>query len=463
MLFSHSVDPSRRVTSTNWHPLRVLQRLSYVVWLGSLLMAGSFNTASANELLNAYHKALQYDPNYAAARAIFEAEAKSNDLAAAAFMPTVNLTLSSDQTNYERRELAARAVQVNDYQSTGLVLRVTQPLFSMDRLGYKRENEIRAVQAEWVLAQARQDLVLRLLQTSFNYLLSLDQITQAQAQAQALQAQLQQLEGLLGSRIVTRTEVADARARHELAQVLIRTTQSQLEVHKLEFMKLTGELPSQALQTLRGNPDLTAPMPSNPQQWIDAAKEGGLKVMAQRAALALAEASLERSKAGYYPSVSLVATRQQGDHPNYFTKFERNDTVSFQLSMNLFDGGNTTTLKDQARARADRARSELAATQHDLAIEAGQAYWGVINGIEQVKAVEKAVAAAEIALEGTRLGIKANVKTYADELNSVQLLYSSRRDLQKERYTYLINRVQLLLATGTTEESIEQLLLNLMP
>ena len=59
--------------------------------------------------------------------------------------------------------------------------------------------------------------------------------------------------------------------------------------------------------------------------------------------------------------------------------------------------------------------------------------------------------------EGTRLGIKANVKTYADELNAVQLLYSTRRDLQKERYTYLISRAQLLWAAGLPEDALLQL------
>ena len=126
-------------------------------------------------------------------------------------------------------------------------------------------------------------------------------------------------------------------------------------------------------------------------------------------------------------------------------------------------GGNTRTQTQQAVAQAERARNDLLSAQHDAAIAAGQAYWGVVNGLEQVKAMEQAEAAAQLALDGTRLGIKANVKTYADELNSVQLLYQTRRDLQKERYGYLLARVQLQLAAGLNQEGLLELIAGLMP
>lgn len=417
----------------------------------------------AGGLFDSYQKALQFDPDYAAARASYDSDVKSRDLAAAAFFPSINLSLSSDRTHYRRQDLASPVVQSSAYDPTAAALRLTQPLFSMDRLAYRHENELRAVRAEWVLAQARQDLALRVVQTVFNYLLGLDQIALAQAQAQAVQAQLTQLEQMLASRSSTRTDVADARARYELALVQIRAAQSQVQVRRLEFIKLTGAEPAPGLQPLAGSPALQAPEPQEPQAWTEAARERSFKVMAQRATVQLAKVGIERVKAGYYPSVSLVASRQQSSNPNYFTASERTDNLSLQLNMNLFDGGNTRTQTAQAVAQAERAGNELQAAQHDAAIGAGQAYWGVVNGIEQIRAMEQAVAAAALALQGTQLGIKANVKTYADELNALQLLYATRRDLQKERYNYLLNRVQLLSAPGLAEEALLALLAGMLP
>jgi outer membrane protein len=244
--------------------------------------------------------------------------------------------------------------------------------------------------------------------------------------------------------------------------VQIRQAQSQLEVKKLEFIKLTGEAPSAALKPLTRSPVMHAPQPLNPETWMNAAREQSYKVLAQRANVQLAKASIDRVKAGFYPSVSLVASRQQSYGSNYFTDNERTDSLGVQLSMSLFDGGNTRTLTAQAVSQTERATNELRSVQEDAAIGAGQAYWGVVNGMEQVKAMELAVEAAELALQGTRLGIKANIKTYADELNAVQLLFATRRDLQKERYTYLLSRTQLLWSAGLSEKDLAELLMSLL-
>ena len=427
-----------------------------------ILIATSLSATGTTGLSDYYLKALQQDPDYAAARANYEAEIKSRDLAGVSFYPTLNMTAAADNAQYQRRDVGVKTTQFTGYDPLTVGIRLTQPLFSMDRIAFMAESEARAARAEWVLAQARQDLALRVVQTAFNYLLNLDQLALAKAQADAMKAQLTQLEGLLVSKTSTRTEVADARARHEIALVQIRQAQSQLEVRKLEFIKLTGQPPDANLLPLANNPVLQLPEPLDPQAWTDAARERGYKVLAQQASVKLAQAGISRAKAGLYPTVSLVASSQQAREPNYFTAADRTDTLSLQLNMNLFDGGSTRIQASQAVSQAERAQNELLSAQHDAAIGAGQAYWGVVNGIEQVRAMVQAVAAAELALEGTRMGIKANVKTYADELNAVQLLYATRRDLQKERYTFLLSRVQLMSAPGMTQDDMAAMLRGLL-
>lgn len=434
-----------------------------VLQVAIVLIAAYAHSSWAEGLFDYYSKALRADPDYAAARATYDSEIRSRELAAQAFLPSINLSASREFDTYKRRDLAPPTELSRTYDPTVLGLRLTQPLFNKDRSGYKRENQIRAERAEYALAQARQDLALRVVQTAFNYLLTLDQIALAQAQTEAVQAQLTQLEALLTSRSSTRTDVADARARYELARVQIKTAQSQLEVRKLEFLRITGEVPGQGFKPLSANPLLQTPEPLDPQQWVDAARERSFKVQAQRATVQLADVAIERIKAGFYPSLSLVAGIQQAKNPNYFTSLERTSNISLQMNMNLFDGFNTQTQTAQAVSQAERARFELQAAQHEAGIGAGQAYWGVVNGVEQIRATEQAVAAADLALQGTRLGIKANVKTFADELNAVQLLFSTRRDLQKERYTYLISRAQLLWAAGLPEDALLHLFAGMSP
>ena len=427
-----------------------------------LLMAGLCSAVGASTLLAYYEQALQRDPDFASARALYQSDIRSRDLARSAFLPSINLSASSDRTQYQRRDLNASTVTSSGFDPSSVAVRLTQPLFNKDRSAFRRENELKADRAELVLAQARLDLGLRVVRAYFNYLLTLDQLALARAQADALQAQVTQLEHLLQSRTTTQTEVADARARRELAVVQIRAAQSALEVRKLDFIKLTGELPSSATVPLGRSPRLLAPEPADVHAWTKAAMESSFKVLAQRATVQLADVAVDRAKAGFYPQVSLVASRQRAHNSNYFTSMEQTDALSLQLNMNLFDGFNTRTVVEQSVAQAQKARFDLESAQHDSANAAGQAYWEVVNGIEQIRAMELAVAASELALTGTRMGIKANVKTYADELNAVQQLFTTRRDLQKERYSYLINHALLQSAVGSTDDAPVQVLAALL-
>ncbi len=282
-------------------------------------------------------------------------------------------------------------------------------------------------------------------------------------EADAYRAQVRQVETLLASRSATRTDMADARARLELSIAQGRVAESALEVRRLEFTRLTGEAPSALLQPLTANPVLVPPEPRQPESWIDAARERNFKVAVFRAAVQLAEAGVDRAKAPLYPTLSLVASQQASRSPNYFTGAERTTNLAAQVSVTLFDGGIARTQATQAGFQVERARHELEGARQDATVAAGQAFWGVVNGIEQVRATEAAVRAAELTVEGTRVGIAANVKTFTDELNAVQLLFQARTNLQRERYTYLSNRVQLMLGTGLDEAALRALLDTVSP
>lgn len=420
------------------------------------------SNALATGLFDLYSRALERDPAYLAARAQYDSDALARDLAGGAFLPSVNLSASYGKTYNKRGDQNFNPSQDAVFDPAVVSLRLTQPLYSKDRQAFRRENLARADRAEWALAQAKQDLAQRLVEASYNYLLTLDQITLTQAQAKALEGQVTQLESLLASRSSTRTEVADARARFELAKGQIAAALSQLEVRKLEFIRLIGTPPPASLQPLANSPPPQSPEPADPQAWIDAARERSYRVRTQRGTVEQADAAIDRIKAGFFPSVSLDAGLTQSTNPNFFTTREQTASINLQLNWNLYDGGSTRVQTAQAVAQAQRARHELDQVQHEVAISTGQAYWGVVNGILQVQATEKAVSAAELALDGTRLGIKANIRTYIDELNAVQLLFTTRRDLQRERYNYLVNRSQLLWSAGLADEALASLLSSML-
>ncbi len=412
-------------------------------------------TAVAGETLKAhFYQALQVDPDYNSARASYEAERESLPLGRAGLLPSLDLSGYQYRTEYERRDLLTRADLNRTYDNNETTLRFAQPLFDMQRWSAYQEGELRAERAVIVLADARQDLMLRLAQAWFNYLLSMDTVDLAKTQSQALVAQRIRVENLYRGGSATVTDVEESRAREQLAAAQELAAKSAFETRKREFSKFTGVMPVPS-QRLTSTPLVNAPEPADVEQWVAAARAGNLKALAQQMAVAIAEAQLSGINARFLPSISFVASKQQGRDPNYFTASEGNTQYGVQLAMNLFEGGRTVAAKRQAAAQRDKARSDLESLQADAGVRASQSYFDLLNAKAQLAALEQGLRSAQISLVGMEVGQRAGLRTNSDVLNAQQQVFSTRRELQKERYGYLMNRLLVLAAVGAlTDEQL---------
>ena len=102
-----------------------------------------------------FERALQFDAEFAAARATHDAEVQGTRLAAAAFRPTLTVTASADQSWTRREDLASGQALSRDYAPLGWGLRLAQPVSTKDRQGDPTANNNRAVRPTHVPAHAR--------------------------------------------------------------------------------------------------------------------------------------------------------------------------------------------------------------------------------------------------------------------------------------------------------------------
>ena len=77
----------------------------------AVLLCAAWQVAGATTLLEYYDKALQRDPDFAAARASFETDIRSRELARSAFMPSLNLSANADRTPPTRTPPVTRATR----------------------------------------------------------------------------------------------------------------------------------------------------------------------------------------------------------------------------------------------------------------------------------------------------------------------------------------------------------------
>ena len=79
------------------------------------------------------------------------------------------------------------------------------------------------------------------------------------------------------------------------------------------------------------------------------------------------------------------------------------------------------------------------------------AYFGVVSGQSQVKALEAAEASSQSALDANRLGYQVGVRINIDVLNAQSQLFQTKRDLAQARYNVLLGNLRLRQASGVLQ------------
>jgi len=104
----------------------------------------------------------------------------------------------------------------------------------------------------------------------------------------------------------------------------------------------------------------------------------------------------------------------------------------------------TLSLEEKARNDLEGARRSV-----DQAIRS--AYFGVVSGQSQVKALEAAEASSQSALDANRLGYQVGVRINIDVLNAQSQLFQTKRDLAQARYNVLLGNLRLRQASGVLQ------------
>lgn len=77
----------------------------------------------------------------------------------------------------------------------------------------------------------------------------------------------------------------------------------------------------------------------------------------------------------------------------------------------------------------------------------------IVNGVARIEAYQQSVKSNEVALTGTKKGFESGIRTNVEVLNAQEKLFSAKRELAKERYRLIYNRISLKQVTGLLTET----------
>ncbi|MGQ9684863.1 MAG: TolC family outer membrane protein [Thiobacillaceae bacterium] len=408
--------------------------------------------AVAENLSDIYRLALANDPVYAAAREAYRAGLERLPQARATLLPSLNLSAFARNTDTDLSTVPGST----STQPYGYGLTLTQPIYRKQNLETLAQARLTVTLAEQQLRLARQSLLLRTAQAYFDVLLAEDNLATAKAQKQAFAEQLAQAKRSFEVGAATIVDSHEAQARHDLAVAQEIAAANDLEVKRRALEKLIGR-DAPRLNPLKDPVALPLPSPSGMDPWVQQAQEQSLGVLLSQSAQEIARREVDRQRGGHYPTLDLTASyndsrRTSTLHGSGTSVNLKSGTIGLEFNLPLYQGGGTDARVREAVANLERARHELDDARRQAALQAREAYLGVVSGDARTKALEQALVSNEAQLKSTKLGLEVGVRTRVDVLNAEQQRYATLRDLYAARYQVLLAGLRLKAAAGILAE-----------
>lgn len=422
-----------------------------------LCLGAGASTAGAESLLEAYRLALEGDPRLAAARLEHEATEQTIRQARAGLLPSVVLEL--EKTNERQNILSSQNAVIGTGKSRfpidAYTLTISQPIFKLAAWERLNQAEASVKQAQALRMAAEQALMVRVSTAYLGVLAARDNLSFASAEREAVGKQLQLAEEKVKQGLTAIGGLHDARAR--FAQVTAREIEARntLDDAQQALREMTGNL-ARHYKSVREDIPLKRPEPDDIEKWVETALAQNLSLEARRQAGQVAYQEVQKQRAGYYPTLNLVATRSNREQGGTVfgggSHIETTD-LSLKLNVPIYEGGSTSALTQEAVVRHHKALQEIEQERRAVERQGRSAFQGVVSSMSQVEALKQGVVAQTKALEVKQESFKAGLVTVLAVLDAQRDLYMAKRDYAKARYDYLLYRLRLKQTVGTLAEA----------
>jgi outer membrane protein len=404
--------------------------------------------AQAQSLVELYEAARGFDASLQSARAQYEANMAKAEQAKAGLRPQAGLALGANWANASNS--VTDTSRTNNTQN--VALSASQPLYRPSNRLSDQQAQLSIEVAKAQMDAAEQDLMVRTAQAYFDAVSAQDTLTFVQAQKAAVSEQLAAAKRNFEVGTSTVTDSREAQARFDLVVAQEIAASNDLRVKKLALDTLVGRTGTSP-RALAAPVALPALLPADPEAWVSQAQAQHPQIRQVERALDIAGLEVQKAEAGHKPTLDLVGQYQVARGPNasFPTAGQvRTNTASVGLQFNLplYAGGAVENRVKEALSLQAKARADRDAALRSIGQATRSAYFGVLSGLGQVKALEAAEVSSQSALDANKLGYQVGVRINIDVLNAQSQLFQTKRDLAAARYSVLVGQLRLKQASG---------------
>ncbi len=427
--------------------MNTLRRLAALLAFSALALP-----AQAQSLVELYEMARASDAAYLSAKAQADANLARSEQARAGLLPSVGLSAAASQS-YLAVAPAIGPSSDRGFGTQQFGLSGSYPLYRPANQVTFDQGQKLLEQSEAQLAGADQDLMVRISQGYFDVLAAQDSLAFVLAQKKAVAEQLAAAKRNFEVGTSTITDSREAQARFDLVTAQQLAVENDLLVKRLaldQAVAKTNVAPKPVALPLT----LPALLPADVNVWVQQSELNHPSLRQLRTALDVAVLETAKARAAERATVDVVGNygmirNDGGSSSAAIGSWVNSATVGIQLNMPLYTGNATQNRIKETLALEEKARVDLDGAKRVIAQAVRTAYFGVLSGQGQVKALEAAEASSQSALEANQLGYRVGVRINIDVLNAQSQLFQTKRDLAKARYDVLVGGLRLRQANGS--------------
>ncbi len=253
---------------------------------------------------------------------------------------------------------------------------------------------------------------------------------------------------------LTRTDIAQASARREIARGQLASALAQLDASREVYLQVVG----QADDDLQA-PGALPPIPATADQAVSIAFDRNPDLAATLAARQATRYGVRVASATVAPRISVTA---EAGYSNYFDTLggsftplyrqtDRTASVGVQAVIPLFQGGQPAARVRKAQADDSAALEQITLAERAIVAQTRASYWRYGGANRVVAASRQAIQANEQALAGVRAESRVGSRTVIEVLNAQQELLNARVQLAAAERDAYVAAYQLLASMGTLD------------
>lgn len=405
-----------------------------------LLLTGK---ANGLDLLECYSKAKQYDPYYLSVYHEYKANKTLPMQSLARLLPQIEASYTRMKYDFE----SGPAYYI-DYKADSRNISLQQAVLQLPLILEYKQSSLRSLMGEKKFKYVEQELIKRVSDAYFETLYYEENLRVLEEEKKAFFELVKMIKRLFDAGEATLTDLHDAEAKYSNAQFRLIEAEKNFHTAKNNLRRIIGEEPN-LLARLDDKTYFKEPEPFNIDDWIQIAKENNNLIKYYSLSKDVASYEIDKQTSERLPKINFIAGFTRTNTRDYL----RTDPLSyysfgFQIRLPIFSGGYVTAKIREAKELFEKAKKDYDSAVSEVLQEIFNNFFGVKTALAQIYSAESSLRASSIALESSKKGYQAGIRTVVDVLNAESNFYRAKLDLVKAKYDYIKYLVSLKYHSG---------------